>query len=82
MNPTTGQLRSVARNTFRARTLHGVTPLAGQPVEVSDIDTLFRVPAGADTADPVNIRSSVSLHVGILWQQSAGIGDTLIQGTV
>jgi hypothetical protein len=38
------------------------------------------VPAGSDTADPANVRAALSLAFGALWQQPAGIGDTLISG--
>jgi hypothetical protein len=38
------------------------------------------VPAGSDTADPANIRAAISLLVGLLNQQSAGIGDSLVTG--
>jgi hypothetical protein len=38
------------------------------------------VPAGADTADPANIRAALSAHFGAVAQQSAGIGDLTING--
>lgn len=82
VNPNTGQLRSVPRNVYKQITRKGVTVLLGQPVEVMNITTDFSVPAGSDLADPVNVRAGVSVHIGYANQQSAGIGDTLINGTL
>jgi len=79
-NPTTGLIRDVPRNTYKLLTRKGVLPLAGQPYTTMLIATVIDVPAGADTADPVNIRTGLSAHFGALIQQSAGIGDTVVSG--
>lgn len=79
-NPTTGLIRDVPRNTYKILTRKGVLPLAGQPYTTMLITTVIDVPAGADTADPVNIRAGLSAHFGALNQQSAGIGDTVVSG--
>ena len=70
-------LRNVPRNIFGRITRKGVTSLAGQPIQVSYAKTTYEIPAGADTADAPNIRALVSMHEGIGWNQSAGIGDSL-----
>jgi hypothetical protein len=46
------------------------------------VTTTIEVPAGADTADAPNVRAAMSAHIGSLSQQSAGIGDTTIQGVL
>ncbi|DAD52805.1 TPA_asm: coat protein [ssRNA phage SRR7976356_3] len=79
-NPVTGVIKYVPYNKFRLLTRKGVYPLSGQPITVFMIDTLFQVPAGADTADPANLRAALSLHIGAIVQQSAGIGDTIVTG--
>lgn len=79
-NPTTGVIKYVPFNKFRVLTRKGAIPLAGQPSSVFMADTVMQEPAGADTADSANIRAALSLHFGVLSQQSAGIGDTLITG--
>jgi hypothetical protein len=38
----------------------------------------FGVVAGADLQEPEDIRAALSLLIGALSQQSAGLGDTLI----
>lgn len=80
VNPVTGVLKEVPKNTFKQITRKGVLPLAGQAFDVMLITTEFSVPAGADVADPVNVRAGVSLHIGYANQQSANIGDTLVTG--
>lgn len=79
-NPTTGLIANVPMNQYKLITLKGVLPLAGQPYRNMVIRTTIEVPAGADSADPANIRAALSAHVGLLVAQSAGIGDTSING--
>lgn len=76
----TGVLRRVPMNTYKVITRKGVLPLAGQAFKNVVITTMIEIPAGADTADPANVRASLSAHIGALSQQSAGIGDTTVQG--
>jgi hypothetical protein len=40
------------------------------------------IPAGTDTADPQNLRAALSLLVGSLNQQSAGVGDLFVNGVL
>lgn len=75
-----GQLTSVPMNSYKLITRKGVTPLAGQPSKTMLITTIIEVPAGADTADPANVRAALSAHAGAISQQSAGIGDTAVSG--
>lgn len=79
-NPVTGVISNVPTNTYKTITRKGVLPLAGQPYKVMNITTTIDVPAGADTADIANVRAALSAHIGALWQQSAGIGDTVASG--
>jgi hypothetical protein len=79
-NPTTGVIKYVPMNQFRLLTRKGVLPLAGQAYVPAMIDTIIKIPAGADTADAPNLRAMLSLHIGALSQQSAGVGDTVVTG--
>jgi len=79
-NPVTGLISSVPRNVYKLITRKGVIPLSGQPSTTMLITTLVEVPAGADIADPVAVRAALSLHFGLLGQQSAGVGDTGVTG--
>jgi hypothetical protein len=82
VSPVTGVLARVPTNTYKVITRKGVLPLAGQSYKNMIVTTTIEVPAGADTADPANIRAALSAHIGALSQQSAGIGDTTIQGVL
>lgn len=79
-NPVTGALSSVPMNVYKVLTRKGVLPLAGQAYKNMQITTIIEVPAGADTADPANVRAALSAHIGALSQQSAGVGDTVVSG--
>lgn len=79
-HPVTGLVSSFPRNTFSAVTTKGVLVLAGQPYQNMVVKTIIDVPAGAETADPENVRAALSLHIGALSQVSAGVGDTTITG--
>lgn len=79
-NPVTGVVVSVPTNSYKVITRKGVLPLAGQPFKVMNITTTIDVPAGADVADPANVRAAISAHIGALTQQSAGLGDTTVTG--
>lgn len=81
-NPATGLISSVPRNKHKFVTRKGVLPLAGQPDQVLIIRTEIEVPAGTDTADAPNIRAALSAHIGLLSNQSAGFGDTAINGVL
>lgn len=82
VDPVTGVLRSVPRNVYTIRVRKGVLPLAGQAAVPMQIVTSIEVPAGADAADPANIRAALSLMIGSLNQISASIGDTVVTGVI
>lgn len=79
-NPVTGLISNVPNNTYKLITRKGVTPLSGQPSRTMLVTTIIEVPAGSDTADAANVRAALSLHIGLLSQQSAGIGDSGVTG--
>lgn len=82
VDPVTGVLRSVPRNTYKIIVRKGVTPLAGQSPVVLNATLTVDVPAGADLADAANIRAAMSLLIGSLNQISASAGDTLVTGVI
>lgn len=80
VNPVTGKLGSVPRNVFTFRTRKGVVPLAGQSPVTMVIETKVSIPAGADVADPDNIRLGMGVHIGEMNSISVGLVETLIDG--
>lgn len=81
-NPTTGLISNVPYNEYRAKTVKGVSPLAGQPAKNMIIETTVKIPAGADLADAPNIRAALSAHIGTLTGVSSGLGDTTVNGVL
>lgn len=79
-DPATGVVYRVGKNSWKLITRKGVTPAANQSASLMLISTTFEVPAGADTYDGPNVQAALSLHVGILNQMSAGLGDSLKSG--
>lgn len=82
VDPVTGALRSVPRNTYKTIVRKGMLPLAGQPKSVGNYTLTMDVPAGADSADAANVRAALSLLIGALNSISAAIGDTLVTGVI
>lgn len=81
-NPVTGRIANVPRNVYKCLTRKGLLVLAGQPFQNMIVTTTIEVPAGADVADPSNIRAALSAHIGLLTQVSAGVGDTAVNGVM
>lgn len=77
-----GLIKNVPRNKYKFIVRKGVVPLAGQPSDIAIFRGEFEIPAGAEAADPANIRALTSMVVGILNQTSSGLGDTFITGAV
>jgi hypothetical protein len=82
LDPVTGTLRSVPRNSYKIIVRKGVTPLAGQAPVVLNATLQLDIPAGADLADTANVRAAMSLLIGSLNSISASIGDTLVTGVI
>lgn len=82
VNPTTGALPGVPKNTWKVIIRKGCLPLAGQQPAILVAKLEIDVPAGSDTADAPNIRAALSLLIGVLTQQSAGLGDSLVSGII
>jgi len=82
VNPVTGVLRAVPMNTYKVITRKGVLPLAGQSHKTAVIATTLDIPAGADTADAINLRAAISAHIGLLTQLSNELGNSVTTGTI
>lgn len=81
-NPVTGLISNVPKNAYKVVTMKGVTPAVNQPHDKLIIGTSLDIPAGADTYDVANVRAAIALHIGLLWQISAGLGDTTVNGVL
>jgi len=73
-----GVIRNIPKNTTKVIVRKGAVPATGQIPEVAILTLKMDIPAGADTFEPEEIRAAISLLIGTLNQQSAGVGDTLV----
>lgn len=81
-NPTTGLLKDFPVNPWKLVCRKAMLPLAGQPLQIGEVNISIKIPAGADIADAPNVKALLSLASGLLWQQAQGIGQTLQDGIV
>jgi hypothetical protein len=82
LNAATGLLPTVPNNVYKILVRKGVTVLSGQTPRVASCGVEVSVPAGADSADPSNVRAMLSLAIGALSSISASIGDTTVTGVI
>lgn len=79
-NAVNGVIYNVGKNKYSLVVTKGLQPAANQPYTNGTIEINFSIPAGADTYDAANVRALYSLAIGLLNQQSAGLGDTGVTG--
>lgn len=81
-NPATGVINNIPRNVSKVIVRKGVYPAANQAASTAIFTLTCDVPAGADVYDPESIRAALSLLFGSFSQQSAGIGDSVVNGVL
>lgn len=81
-NPVTGIVPSVPKNTYTLILQKGVKVNAAGQLDKLTMRLTMDVPAGSESADPANIRAACSLLVGLLGEESADLGDTLVLGVL
>lgn len=77
-NPVTGVMPNSPRNVYSVLVRKGCVPAAGQVPQVAVLRCDLQVISGTDLYEPEDVRAALSLLIGTLNQQSAGLGDTLI----
>lgn len=77
-----GMYASVPSNKHKIITRKGVIVAAGQPPRVMIVRTEIEIPAGAESYDFANVGGALSAHFGVVYQQSAGIGDSVKAGSL
>lgn len=81
-NPVTGTYGAIPRNVTKYIVRKGVNFAANQAPDTMLIRCEISVPAGSDAYDSSNVRAALSLLIGALSQQSAGLGDTVVTGVI
>lgn len=77
-NPATGLVGSSPRNVYSVIVRKGMKPSSSDVPQVGVLRCDLSVVAGADLQEPEDIRAALSLLIGALSQQSAGLGDLLV----
>lgn len=77
-NPITGVMGNSPRNVYSVIVRKGEKPGVSQNPQTAVLRCDFAVVAGADVTEPDDVRAALSFLLGCLSQQSAGLGDTLI----
>lgn len=80
-NPVTGLRGSIPNNQYKLIIRKGGYAAAGVPVQAIARLTID-VPAGMDSYNPDEVRAFASFLVGILSEESADLGDTLVTGVL
>lgn len=80
VNTQTGMIKNVPVNTYKMITRKGAAPAANQMPLVPRMYTVLEIPAGTDTYEPEDLKAMISMHIGSLNANAAGIGDMAISG--
>jgi hypothetical protein len=81
-NPVTGKYGNVPKNTYNIIVRKGVNVASGMAPQLMLVRVSIEVPAGADSYDAANVRAALSLLVGVLSEESADMGDSVVTGVL
>lgn len=81
-NPVTGVVGNSPRNVYSVIVRKGEKPGSGQNPQIAVLRCDLAVVAGADVTEPDDVRAALSFLIGCLNQQSAGLGDMLINNVL
>lgn len=79
-NPVTGSYGNVPRNKVDLLFRKGMKIDSAGTIAIGDVRVSYNIPAGAEQSDPENIRALQSFIAGLLGEESADIGDSLVSG--
>lgn len=82
VNPVTGVLRNVPKNTFTIIHRKSLVPLTGQSPALGIIRTSIELPAGCETADLANLKAFMQADLSMRVDQRNGITDVLVTGSL
>jgi hypothetical protein len=69
-----------ARNNYELLTRKGVNVAALSDPKIAIMRTTIEIPVGSESLDPSSLRAMISAHIGAITQQSAGLGDSTVNG--
>jgi len=81
-NPVNGSRGNVPLNRIEILARKGVYIDSDNTIRVMNLRFIAEIPAGAESSDSVNIRAAVSNMLGVLAEESADYGDTVVTGLI
>jgi hypothetical protein len=81
-NPVNGSYGNVPMNKTELLIRKGVYIDSSNTVRVANLRVIAELPAGSELADAVNIRAMASFGLGLLAEESADYGDSLVTGVI
>jgi hypothetical protein len=81
-NPATGARGTIPRNKTDILVRKGVYVDSANTLQTAQFRLTAELPAGSESVDAVNIRAAVSFLLGILAEESADYGDSLVTGVI
>lgn len=81
-NPVNGSYGNVPMNRTELLFRKGVYIDSSNTIRVANLRIIAELPAGSQATDAANLRGLVSFAFGVLSEESADYGDTLITGVV
>jgi hypothetical protein len=79
-NPVTGAYGNVPLNKVELLFRKGLKIDSAGTIRVGNIRVIAEIPAGSETNDAVNIRALSSFFMGVLAEESADYGDSVVAG--
>jgi len=79
-NPVTGSYGNIPKNRIDVLTRKGVIVDSNGKIDTMILRITAEIPAGAEVKDPANIRAAVSATLGLMAEEAADYGDSLIAG--
>lgn len=81
-NPVTGAYGNVPLNKVEILVRKGLQIDSDDTIRVGNIRVIAELPAGSESNDAVNIRAALSFLIGLLVEESADLGDSLVAGII
>jgi hypothetical protein len=81
-NPVTGAYGNIPKNKTEILVRKGVYVDSDNTLQVANLRIIAELPAGCEVTDAVNVRAMCSFALGLLSEESADYGDSLITGII
>lgn len=81
-NPVTGAYGVVPKNKTEILVRKGVEIDSDGNLQTANFRVIAELPAGSETNDAANVRAALSFLIGLLNEESADLGDSLIAGVI